>query len=185
MNSNFKDTFGLVNGKQKAAQGFSLVEVMLGILLIMGFLGVAMQGMVASTAIKVKAQDRGEATAWIQEDLELIRAQSVSLNSSGTTYTPVSSRCSATSESTGYADLLRDTIRGSNVTSNTDTNRTQTFSRNSALNARAFTMTRVMNASTAAPYTTLNITYTVTNSSGGVLAQSYGEVIPVAAMTCS
>jgi type II secretory pathway pseudopilin PulG len=185
MTSNFNDMYRLFKGQQKADRGFSLVEVMLGMLLIMAFLGVAMQGMVASTAIKIKSQDRGEATAWIQEDLDFIRSQSNSLDLSGTTYTADKPRCSVTSESTGYADKLRDTIRGSNVTSNTDAANTQTFNRSSSLNARPFTMTRVMSVTNAVPYTTLNVTYTVINSSNTILAQSYGEVIPVAAMSCS
>jgi type II secretory pathway pseudopilin PulG len=185
VNSHFKGNFKLFNGRQKATQGFSLSEVMLGILLTMGFLGVAMQGMVASTAIKVRAQDRGEATAWIQEDLEFIRSQANSLDLSGTTYTADKPRCSATSESTGYADKLRDTVRTLNVTSNTDTNNTQTIDRSSALNNRPFTMTRVLNVTNTTPYTTLSITYTVRNASNTILAQSYGEVVPIAAMACS
>lgn len=185
MNTNFKKIDRLLNANQTATQGFSLVEVMMGMLITLGFLSVAMQTMVASTAIKVRSQDRGEATAWIQEDLETVRAAATSLDASGTTYTADTTRCSATTEATGYADDLRDTIRGVNIASNSDANNTQTFSRNSALNNRPFTMTRVMSASTTAPYTTLSVTYTVRNSSNTILASSYGEVVPVAAMTCS
>lgn len=54
-------------------QGFTLVEVLIAILIIVLFVGVAMQGMMVAVIFKAKAQEYAEATTWIQEDLETVK----------------------------------------------------------------------------------------------------------------
>lgn len=62
-----------------AAQGFTLFEVLIAILVITLFVSVAMQAMVFAAVFKVKAQEYAEATTWIQEDLESVKYQADNL----------------------------------------------------------------------------------------------------------
>lgn len=60
--------------------GFSLVEVLISMLMIAAFLTTALQALIAATAIKVKAEEISEATAWMQDDLETIRFEASQLS---------------------------------------------------------------------------------------------------------
>jgi type II secretory pathway pseudopilin PulG len=155
-------------------QGFTLVEVIAGILVTVTFVGVVMQAFVAATALRVKAQEKSEAASWIQEDIELIRHQASQLSVEPT-------RCTATTVTDGYGDKLRDTVLKSNSIVATDT---QTFSKSSAVGSRAYTLTRVMGMRNVAPFDTLTLDYTVTALDGVIAAQLYTEVIPDAVFNC-
>ncbi len=161
--------------KPKTNQGFSLVEVMVGMLLLFGFVAAAMQTLVASAAIKVKAQERSEATAWIQQDIEMIRYQASQLPAN-------TALCGATSATAGYADALRDVIAGASAST---TNTTAT-SKTSALGNRPYTVNRTINLKNASPYVVMEVSYNVPSPSNASqsLSQMYAEVIPDKAFQC-
>lgn len=55
--------------------GFSLIEVLVTILVITGFLLGSLQATVLAALLRIQAQDKQEATNFIQQDLELIRLE--------------------------------------------------------------------------------------------------------------
>jgi type II secretory pathway pseudopilin PulG len=157
------------------AQGFTLVEVIAGILITVTFVGVVMQAFVAATALRVRAQGKSEAASWIQEDIELIRHQASQLPADPT-------RCEGTTLGEGYGDKLRDQVLGSNSVATAET---QTFAKLSTVGSRDYTLTRVMSIRNVAPFDTLMIDYTVMASDGAIAAQLYTEVIPDIVFSCS
>ncbi|MBF2056674.1 MAG: hypothetical protein IGQ45_05485 [Cyanobacterium sp. T60_A2020_053] len=68
---------GLTARNQKS--GFALIEVLVTILVVTGFILGSLQAVVLSTVLRVQAQDKNEALNWIQQDLELIRFQAFNL----------------------------------------------------------------------------------------------------------
>jgi prepilin-type N-terminal cleavage/methylation domain-containing protein len=175
---NFKLLHSLTrfDGKTEANKGFSLVEVMVGILILLGFVGAAMQTLVASAAIKVKAQERSEATIWIQEDIELIRYQASQLPAN-------TALCSATSSTAGYADALRDNIVGASTTATSTT----ALSKTSRLGNRSYTVNRTISFKNTSPYVVMTVSYNVPSprNTSEFLSQMYVEVIPDKAFQCS
>jgi prepilin-type N-terminal cleavage/methylation domain-containing protein len=173
MNPKYSSAHIFLSIRAKNTQGFSLVEVMIGILLIAVFVGAAMQTLVAATAIKVKAQERSEGAVWIQEDIEQVRYQANQLPANKTL-------CSATDATAGYADALRDAVVGTTSTTSTTTN---TFTKTSNVSPRTYTLTRVISFKNV---NVMQLNYTVTPSSdSSVLARSHVEVIPDQALQCS
>jgi type II secretory pathway pseudopilin PulG len=171
------------DGRPNKNEGFSLVEVMVGILVLFGFVGAAMQALVASAAIKVKAQERSEATLWIQEDIELIRYRAGQLAANP-------SLCTAT-RTTGYADALRDNIVGASTATTSDTVISKTsalnYGNSSAAGNRTYTVNRTISLKDAAPYVVMTVSYNVPSPSNAAqsLSQMYTEVIPDKAFQCS
>lgn len=111
-------------------------------------------------------------------------------DSTGSLTSIASTKCAATSDTTGYADSLRDLI---NDPSNLSLNGTEVpFSKTSRLTNKQFTLTRTstipndpINPNKYKPYNVLYINYTVRPASGGdPVASSYTEVIPDAAIQC-
>lgn len=111
-------------------------------------------------------------------------------DSTGSLTSIASTRCTATSNTTGYADSLRDLINDP-----TDLSRNRlsvSFSKTSRLTKKQFTLTRAStipndpsDPNKYKPYNVLYIKYTVTPVSGGdPVASSYTEVIPNAALQC-
>jgi prepilin-type N-terminal cleavage/methylation domain-containing protein len=147
------------------AQGFTLVEVLVGILLISAFLGTAMQAIVSATAFKVKAQELSEATVWIQEDQELVRYQASRIAAD----VP---RCSALSPSTGYAQALEEQL-------------SSIPTKYSALGKRPYTIARISTPVNVQPYHVLSLNYAVTRQGESApIAQIHSEVIPDAFLSC-
>lgn len=158
----------------KPLQGFTLAEVMVGILVIATFMGVAMQIFVTGTSLRVKAQSKSEAMTWIQEDVEFIRHQASQLGSDP-------ARCTATSAADGYGDKLRDKVLGmDSAASNTQ----QQIPHSSSLGSRAYVLTRIMSVRDVVPFDVLTLNYSVTESDGTIAAQLYTEVLPDATFSC-
>ncbi|NJM75168.1 MAG: type II secretion system protein [Acaryochloridaceae cyanobacterium RU_4_10] len=109
----------------KTNQGFTMVEVVVGILLVLIFTMIAMQAMVMATAIRVRSQEVTEASRWIQKDLENLGTTANRLNydsvnetyPSSSTLADHAARCIATTSSAGYAQLLQSS---SSVGADTD-----------------------------------------------------------------
>jgi type II secretory pathway pseudopilin PulG len=62
---------------KNTTKGFTLAEVMTGVLLTGLFTAVSMQGFVTSTSLKVKARQISEANNWAMEDLETVKTLSL------------------------------------------------------------------------------------------------------------
>lgn len=73
-------TQGGVNHFSFGESGFSLLEVLVTILVLTGFLLGSLQATVLATFMRVQAVDKQEANNWIQQDLELIRYQAFILD---------------------------------------------------------------------------------------------------------
>jgi prepilin-type N-terminal cleavage/methylation domain-containing protein len=101
----------------KQAQGFTLTEVLVAILIVVVFAGIAMQAMVVAVAFKVKARQFSEATNWIQQDLENVKQQAQVLGSTTLTSATLSNGSSlAVSSTTGFAN--GNVLQVSTITSN-------------------------------------------------------------------
>jgi Tfp pilus assembly protein PilV len=167
--------------RQATSQGFSMVEVLVGMLLALTFTVIAMQAIVMATSIKVHGQELSESTNWIQTDVESIKTLANQLDYSTTTskYTLTSSRCLATTSSAGYAKNLQDqTLVGASTT----------ILKTSVLGSRPYNMRRVTTVTDVAPYSVLKIEYGVYRSSDTTftspITKFYTEIIPGAAFSC-
>lgn len=63
----------------KTQQGFTLLEVLVAVVLLLVFTSVAMNGLAIAAALKIRARVNTVATAWIQEDLEAVKYASAQL----------------------------------------------------------------------------------------------------------
>jgi prepilin-type N-terminal cleavage/methylation domain-containing protein len=154
---------------QHQNRGFTLVEVLVGILVMAAFTGTAMQAIVSATAFKVKAEELSEATVWMQEDLELVRYQASKV-------AVVTDKCSASDLNSGYAKQLKDDI---------DSLSPASVLKTSAIGKRPYTLTRTADPKTEPPYNVLALQYDVTRQGESVpIAQLYSEVIPDAFLSC-
>lgn len=179
-------------------QGFTLVEVLVGVLLTLTFVGVSTQAFVVSTMFKVRGQELSEATTWMQQDAENIRFEASRLNISGGVpqETEHSSRCAASDATAGYADLLRNRIRiqdGDSATAESASPRD--LPRESTIGGRQYILRRVMSPATTAPFNVLRVSYAVyaadevpnpptDTMNEAAIATSYSEIIPNASFAC-
>jgi prepilin-type N-terminal cleavage/methylation domain-containing protein len=176
---------------KKADKGFTMVEVMVGILLTLVFTTIAMQAMVTATSIKVRSQELSDSDNWIQQDLETVKTASNALNydDANDTY-PISSaaiehanRCAAitststvTASANGYAALLKTNIDAVTIPTKL-----------SPIGNRQYTLTRTTVASSTSPFNVLQITYRVyrgTDTTATPIANLYTEVVPGASLYC-
>ncbi len=179
-------------------QGFTLVEVLVGVMLTLTFVGISTQAFVVSTVFKVRGQELSEATTWIQQDIENIRFEASRLNISGGEPQEAEHniRCSASDETAGYADLLRDNI----LITEGDSAETGTISdkdlpQQSSIGQRPYTLRRVMSLASTAPFNVLRVSYAVYTDGEepsdptdtrdeAAIATSYSEIIPNASFAC-
>lgn len=166
----------------KHDQGFTLTEVLVAILITTVFVATAMQAVVIAAIMRVRAKEFSEASAWIQENLENVKYQASQLDyDSGTgSYNADTARCTATTSDSGYGDKLRDAVTGSDQSgsNNVDVPKNSTT-------GKQFRLRRTTNPSSNSPHSVLQITYTVTPTTGGdSVANLYTEVIPDVAFKC-
>ncbi len=147
-------------------QGFSLVEVLVSILMIATFLAIAMQTLMAATAIKVKSEEISEATAWMQDDLEAIKYEANRLPS-------IEGNCG------NYAQVLQNEINSVIAVSNPRVN---------ASGGREYLLSRQFSTQNDL----LGITHEIHRDfdgdgaqDGEPIGQLYSEIIPDAAFACS
>ncbi|WP_235106844.1 prepilin-type N-terminal cleavage/methylation domain-containing protein [Acaryochloris sp. 'Moss Beach'] len=170
--------------------GFTLVEVLVGLVVITGFITTAMQAFVAATAFKVKGQELSEATTWIQEDLERVKYEANKLDFDGSSYILgliALKSCQATSKEEGYAARLQDRI---NSNAPVDTNKTSTIGN------RPYIFTRTSSLPSTAPFNFLAVKYEVESADALAAALAANEpppppiaitqakVIPDASLAC-
>ena len=153
------------------AQGFTMLEVLAALMMSFAFLMGALNGIVITAWMQVKAERQAQANYWIQQDLENI--QSAAANQTTNT-----AQCTSVFN-TSYAGALRNTLLGSTSTA---ASASQTFSK--SLVNKSYTLTRTMGGSNSSPQI-LTLQYTVRNASDtSDLATLYTEVIPPKAMAC-
>ena len=143
---------------QRQAEGFTLVEVLVGMMLSLIFMSISMHIFVSSAFLRSQSTKYNDAYNWVQEDFEqvLSKAQTFQLNA-----TPYPSQCDATTANAGLAaSFLGD---GTNGLGGTSVNLGQrTFG------GATFVLTRTGDYnSTRDPYRLLNVNYTVTPVGGG------------------
>jgi prepilin-type N-terminal cleavage/methylation domain-containing protein len=137
-------------------QGFTFIEVLVGMMLMLTFTLIALEGLVISTVMRVKAQRQSSATNWIQRGIEDIKFL-------GSTVT--GGTCGS------YGNNLLTTVN--NLIPVTAQIKLEPGQQN-------YNLTRTLNPEG----NTLKVTYQVTNPEGGnVIAQLYTEVIPDDAFT--
>ena len=164
--------------KRKRNTGFTLVEVLVGLLVITGFISTAMQALVTATVFKVKGEELSEATTWIQADLEMVKFKANRLdyvidpdNSTNNKYTPVDAVCAGTG-TTGYAAVLSDNLDPVDE------------SKTSTIGNRPYTLTRNIVLPTEAPYNVLTLEYQVASAGEAPIAITHAKVIPDASLAC-
>jgi hypothetical protein len=184
--------FLIVQGKikQQQTKGFILADVLVGILLTLIFTSIAMQVVVMAAAVKIRGDEVSEATIWIQQDLEDVKSKASDIDyiaatsTAPATYSYSASRCTATSTTSGYAEVLRNrtSLYGGAIGSTADNNKT------SILGARPYKLVRTAIARDKAPYNVLEVTYGVYKATDTTytspIATFYAEVIPGASFTC-
>jgi hypothetical protein len=178
------------------SQGFSLIEVMAGILLTLTFTGVAMQALVTSSFLKVRAQEEGESATWIQENVEFIRHVADKLEYRDNFFqVDVRGRCVATVENAGYADLLRDRLhdiefKGGDIANNASSDNQKEFQVASSKGNRPYTVERSTLVKTSNIYNrtdyynVLEVAYRVLDDQNRVISNSYVEIVPEVSLRC-
>lgn len=168
--------------KQNHNTGFTLVEVLVGLLVIVGFISTAMQALVTATVFKVKGQELSEATTWIQEDLEMVKFKANRLHyvvdpdpaePDESKYIPVDTACEGTQNS-GYAAILSNSLEP------VDDAKTSTIGN------RSYNLKRKIILPSTAPYNVLTLEYEVVASADNSIpiAITHAKVIPDASLAC-
>ncbi len=157
-------------------QGFSLVEVLVGMLVAAIFVSLSMQAIVTAAAFRALANQYDEAYNWIQDDLEKViyRASQYEL----TAY-PYSSKCNATVASDGFAaGFMNDTTTGlGGAVTMVDTKN---------FGGKSYSLSRSADyVSSSSPYKLLKLTYTIIPTGGGSPIKTINsEVFLQAALKC-
>jgi prepilin-type N-terminal cleavage/methylation domain-containing protein len=111
-------------------QGFSLLEVMVAILMMTGFLLSSLQLMVYAALLRVEGKEESEAIMWIREDSDYIRYLGSQLS------------CAAPGGSYGQPLLAAIVANDSTITSDTQTS-AQPKSLSNSSSGRQYTLKRI------------------------------------------
>lgn len=160
---------------KKNQQGFTIIEVLVSMLIIVIFIAIALNLIVIAAIFKARAEQYDRAVVWIQEDLEqaIFIAQEYEQNA-----TPYSPKCNATVASNGLAAGLLNDATGIGGTP-------KNFGTRSS-GGTTFTMTRTADyANSFDPFKLLTLKYTVAPANGGAaIATISTEVIANAVFKC-
>ena len=161
--------------KKLNQQGFTIIEVLVSMLIIVMFIAIAMQLIVIASIFKARAEQYDRAVVWIQEDLESAIATAQVYEQSAT---PYSTKCNATVASEGLAAGLLNDPTGIGGTPKKFGTR--------IFGGKSFTMTRTADyVSSFDPFRLLKLNYTVAPSKGGAaIATISTEVIANATFKC-
>ncbi len=156
-------------------QGFTLIEVLVSMMIVVMFTAIGMNLIVIAAIFKARAEQYNRAVVWIQEDLEQTIAIAQKYEQSTT---PYSTKCNATVASSGLAAGLLNDPTGIGGTP-------KTFGPRS-FGGTSFTMTRTADyANSFDSFKLLKINYTVAPASGGAaIATINTEVIANAVFKC-
>ncbi len=192
----------LKHKKFTAEQGFITIEILISLLIALGFVAVSMQSLVYGMAMKVQAQEKQRANQLIQEDIERV-------NQLGSN-TALGGSCNAANYTSGYANNLWTSLQtadsGAYSGDSSTTSVTRTVLKKIKSDGTADTSGKVLglrrfhvNNPATAPYRNLKIRYEVWNWNGTAfvdstgsttltgdtpIAETYLEVIPNVALAC-
>ena len=152
----------ILNKKQtnnSQASGFTLIEVLAGILMATAFVLIASQAIAISAVYRIQALRKAEALLAIQDDLESVKFVSLQIPAT-------QANCN-----TGYADTLIAALPATT---------------NPTLLNKDYNLTRTtLEKSVDQPHV-MTLSYAVTEpESGVVISELYTEVIPNAAFECN
>lgn len=154
--------------KKNQEKGFTILEVLVTILVISGFLLGSLQAIVIATVFRVQAQDKQEAANWVQQDLELIRYQAFVLDNG----TAVTATCTS-----GYASALNTQI-GSITNPVGINNRNYSVTRTPTSNSNILTINYTVNYASGHPR------FKSASGADNTVTTLSTEVIPNAALDC-
>ena len=165
----------MLRSKKFRQQGFTLIEVLVSMLIIVIFIAIALNLIVIAAIFKARAEQYDRAVVWIQEDLE----QTISIAKQyEQDANPYSLKCNATVASSGLAaGLLNDPTGIGGTPKNFGTK---------SFGGTTFAMTRTADYTNSFdPFKLLKLNYTVAPVSGGAaIATISTEVIANAVFTC-
>ncbi len=157
-------------------QGFSILEILVTILVITGFILGSVQTIVLATFMRVQAQDKQEATNWIQQDLELIRYQAFILDGG----VAVTSTC----DSSSYGSAL-NTVIGSITNPVKINDRNYTVTRTPSNKGNILQITYNVEYAPASGSDPAHPRYKSTVGADNVVTILSTEVLPNAALGCN
>lgn len=158
----------LIKYRQRTtSEGFTLIEVLAGILIATTFVLITSQAIALSALYRVHAQRESEAVQWIQTKFETdIKFESLQ---------DLTADCNATVEANGFAQALIDQVRIAS-----SDNETPVF-----LN-KTHDATRQLGVKSGESFNVMTVEYTITDPERNdtTVANFYTEIIPDAAFDC-
>ena len=181
--------------------GFTTFEILISLLIALGFVAVSMQSIVFAMAMKVQAQEKQKANELIQEDIERINQLGSNASLGGT--------CNSSTYAGSYAEALWNSLQTAAPGTETTTSLTKTLikkidssgvtqSQGKTLGLKRFHISSIGTNSTE-PHRTLKVGYQVWNWNGTnfqnknngtivdgdkPIAETYVEIIPDVALAC-
>ncbi len=164
-------------------EGFTIIDVIVGMLIASIFLLVSGQAMLLAAYSRLVSQQYTEGLLLIQQDLEEVRYNAALLGDDSITDINDSlyvtddehqDYCGATVATDGYAQALVGVLLPNNPTTKLK------------INTIEYNLTRTATVSPTSPFNVLQLTYLVKNTSDNKeVATLYTEVIPDAAFNCN
>lgn len=154
--------------RKNQEKGFTILEVLVTILVISGFLLGSLQATVLAVFLRIQAQDKQEAANWIQQDLELIRYQAFILDGG----VAVSATCTS-----GYASALNTAI-GSITNPVVINNKNYSVTRTPTSNSNILTINYTV------AYASTHPRFKSVSGADNTVTTLSTEVIPNAALSC-
>jgi len=186
--------------KANPNSGFSLLEALIGILVITTFTLVALQALVIAATFRVKAEQKSGATNWIQERVEEAKFEAFQLDEGPSGDDPDTGLCDASSASDGYGNALQGQLSsgtGGSVT--IDSENWTTINNNEdagrgKIPGKTIWLLRNATAKDEEPYQVLELEYRAVFDDGSgnpstddsdIVSELYTEVIPDEAFACN
>lgn len=172
--SNLRFNFGNHQKSHDQQAGFTLIEVLAGMLMATIFVLITTQAIAISALYRVRAQRETEAWNWIQEDFEDIKFASLQ--------DIANADCSATVNTNGYAQSL---ITKVDATTTSPSIKTQADLNIPNLVNKEYNAVRTLDVYNSAPFNVMTVSYSVIEpTSSQEIANFYTEIIPDEAFQC-
>lgn len=162
-------------GKQSPQSGFTIIEILVGILMATAFVLITSQAIAISAVYRVRAQRKAEAVNQIQQNLEDIKFRSL---------LAMTATCDAATTTAGYGQALINNINTNLALPNNDSDGNANTTNITLVN-KTYRLTRTLAVYNFAPFNLMTLSYAVSDlDTGNVIADLYTEVIPDAAFDC-
>ena len=103
--------------------GLSMLEVLVAMMVVFLTFMTSLNGLLYATLFQVKAERQAQATYWIQQDLESVKAAAAS----STVVPPDPTKCNKTSFADSHAGVFLNALNGTTYTATTPAPKTQTL----------------------------------------------------------